>query len=118
MAKSLQERAIRAGKDLIIPKVGDNGPSLRESIRKLQAEGYTVHLKYNEVTLANSLRRVGSRWRKTGRFVDTNYISQAAGNVPKAWNYLKQVDGVDWEHYNNDAANARLVARGSNRRKK
>jgi len=81
---ALIDKALTAGDNAVIPRVGSHEPSIRGLLEKMKAAGYTVHVAHVGVPESESVRRTWERYQagKQG-FVDPWYI-KAVGSKPRA----------------------------------
>ena len=63
-------RAIKAGDNIAVPRVGTRDDTITELISDLKADGYTTHLVLVNLSPIKAAGRVTVRFLKTGRFVD------------------------------------------------
>lgn len=95
IAKTVFARALAAGDNMVIPRIGKTPASIRELVVELKTNGYTVHLGLVEIPPSESAKRAWSRFR-TGQqqFIDTDYIA-GVGTLPaNTYAALKgEVDG-------------------------
>lgn len=94
----IMERALKKatdrGDNIIIPKIG--GESVATMAKELKSKGYKVHLKYNEVSEANSVTRALSRFVETGRWLDPKYLSSIGDKAERFYKkYSRDKDYFD-----------------------
>lgn len=94
----IMERALKKatdrGENVVIPKIG--GESVAQMAKDLKSKGYKVHLKYNEVSEANSITRAISRYVETGRWLDPNYLKSIGDKAERFYKkYSKNKDLFD-----------------------
>ena len=94
----IMERALKKatdrGDNVIIPKIG--GESVATMAKELKSKGYKVHLKYNEVSEANSVTRALSRFVETGRWLDPKYLSSIGDKAERFYKkYSRNKDHFD-----------------------
>jgi len=90
--------AMKNGDNMVLPVVGKSMESIDKIAADLEANGYKAHLVLMDVTKDNATTRAISRWKSTGRFVDTNYVYNSVGEKPQA-NYesIKSSGGKGWD---------------------
>ena len=78
-------RAIAAGDNLVIPKVGSQGVggSAEQLLRTLQDAGYTTEIILVDLDPELAAGRSVARYLNTGRFVDPHYVLGKVGTRPR-----------------------------------
>ena len=70
------------GYNMVIPKIGANGKSIRELRELLIKLGYTVHLTLIKLDRLAATKRVTERFRQTKRYVPLSLVFDGYGNDP------------------------------------
>lgn len=104
IASLILERAVEAGDNLVLPRVGKGLRSMESLRDSLVAAGYRVHLIDLRLDPAKAAQRAVSRFEQTGRFVDPDYVVNHVGNKPTAvYDALKKGGGFEsYSAYSND----------------
>lgn len=104
IAETLMLRAaVQNGENIVIPWVGKNPQKLRDTLKRLKQNGYSVHLSLNELDPDKAARRAVSRFQNTGRFVDPNYVLSVGWKPSEVYDILKKEGGFDsYVKYSND----------------
>ena len=78
-------RAIAAGDNLVIPKVGSQGVggSTKQLLRTLKDAGYTTEIILVDLDPELAAGRSVARYLNTGRFVDPHYVLGKVGTRPR-----------------------------------
>ena len=95
LAKDVLYKLGSDGNNLIIPKIGADTASTRRQIESLKSAGYTVDVVHVAATPEISNRRNISRFLRTGRLVDPEYIAEVGDN-PRRTSYLLRGDVNDF----------------------
>ena len=89
----LQERAMRAGKHMVIDGTGADVDSFLATMQKLKARGYRIKLVMPDLDIETGLKRVHQRAQQSGRFVPDKVIRDAYEMVPRNFERLaRQAD--------------------------
>ena len=75
-------RALEAGDNIAVPRVGTRDNTITELVSDLKANGYTTHLVLVDLDPVKAAGRVTSRFLKKGRFVDLTYVLRTVGTKP------------------------------------
>ena len=104
IAETLMLRAaVQNGENIVIPWVGKNPQKLRDTLKRLKQNGYSVHLSLNELDPDKAARRAVSQFQNTGRFVDPNYVLSVGWKPSEVYDILKKEGGFDsYVKYSND----------------
>lgn len=94
LAHVLLDRQSTQGKNIIIPRVGEDIDSFAFEKKMLKEKGYTVELYYMNVTPKKTIMRMVNRFVQTGRIIKLSYV-KGIGNKPQVvYNKLKgEYDG-------------------------
>jgi hypothetical protein len=76
--------------DFVWPMVGRNPDDVVARLDLLERLGYEVTVELDEVPLETSVGRAIARWKKTGRFVDPEYITSVGDGPWRAYERAKQ----------------------------
>lgn len=87
----LQERAMRAGKHIIVDGTGADAESFADNIRKLKRAGYKIKLYMPDLDLDTALGRMKEREEYEGRFVPEEIIMNAYEQVPQNFEPLARM---------------------------
>lgn len=100
------KRAVLAGDNLVLPRVGKTLKGQIELAETLKAAGYKVHLLYNDLPPEKAAARAAKRFLETGRFVDPHYVLNIVGTKPReTYDALKKHPAIaDYAAYSNDVA--------------
>jgi len=93
LAKALQSIMVSRGTNIVLPKVGHDGSSIRGAISLYKDEGYTVRLVNMDVTPENAYQRMISRFMKKGRIIPPEYLD-AVGSKPTATYRTLKEEGI------------------------
>ena len=85
--------AIARGDNLVIPTVGAKSEKLRNNIRKLQDEGYTVNLVLADIDPNLAMVRMNSRFIKEGRLINSDAAADYAGKPNIVYDNFK-MEGI------------------------
>lgn len=85
--------AIARGDNLVIPTVGAKSEKLRNNIRKLQDEGYTVNLVLADIDPNLAIVRMNSRFIKEGRLINSDAAADYAGKPNIVYDNFK-MEGI------------------------
>lgn len=109
------ERAIAAGDNIVHPIVGHDPGKVQKLIDNFKEIGYSVHVSLVSTDTETSLQRNQQRFFATGRLVPPDYI-MAVGDKPiRAFQQLKQHEGVEtYVHIDTTAGRAELVETNDN----
>ena len=89
LAHVLLDRQSSQGKNIIIPRVGEDVDSFAFETKMLKEKGYTVELMYMNVEPNKSIMRMVNRFIQTGRIIKLSYV-KGIGNKPQlVYNKLK-----------------------------
>lgn len=88
MNKILPE-ALKNKDNIVLPFIGKNKEKIQGIIDELHSQGYDVYLHSNKVNLETSKARALSRFQKTGRFVDPEYIHHMGLTPDTTYDSLK-----------------------------
>lgn len=86
MAKLAIQRAISEGKNIVLPKVGNNPESIRKILQDLTREGYRTKLVLADLPPHKAAQRAFHRYLKHGqygRYIRPKYIFDEVGLKPK-----------------------------------
>ena len=90
------EEALRAsGTNIIFPKVGGNPKSIRKSIDRFKADGYSVRIVNMAVTGDEAYRRMISRFLGTGRLIPPAYVREVGESPSATFRTLKAEGKAD-----------------------
>jgi hypothetical protein len=90
---------------MVLPLVGKTPTKIVEIARYLRDMDYKIHVVLNDVPAEVAAQRAVIRFKKTGRFVDPEYVLTIGAGPEASYNRLKQEGLVDsYEHYSNDVA--------------
>ena len=96
LGKQIRDQAIKDGKNLVIDGTGANGPKFVDQVRRLQAQGYKVHLVYSDLTVEAGIPRMLERAQKNGRIVPVEFATPAYSTIAKNFQTIsKAVDSFD-----------------------
>ncbi len=112
----LMELAVDRGDDIIHGFVGTSVEGAKRKLDRLAAAGYRIRLYLNELPLDKAAARMLERTRRTGRFIDPDYLSQVGNRPREVFEALKRHPAVDYyEWRSNDVprgSEPRLIERG------
>ena len=119
IASEIIARAIAKGDNMVIPRVGSSGGSVRKLLDQLEAAGYVTDLYLVDLSPTLSTGRVVTRFFRGGRFVDPLYVRGTVKENPRAaYQELKSHPGVSrftWLDQDVEMGQPpRLVEEGSN----
>jgi len=96
------ERAVNAGDNIVMPRVGKSYAGMENDITMLQKAGYSVHLVYVDVPDKMAIQRAVARFQKTGRLVSVEYIHSVNGHPRNTFNKLRAAGiGDSFSAYDN-----------------
>ena len=75
-------RAIKAGDNIAVPRVGTRDNTITKLISDLKEDGYTTHLVLVDLDPVKAAGRVTSRFLKKGRLIDPKYVLRTVGTKP------------------------------------
>ena len=111
-------RAIEAGDNLAIPRVGTREGTVTQLISDLKANGYTTHLVLANLSPIKSAARVVLRFLRGGRFVDPVYARHVGTKPAEVYERLKNDPAIaTFKSVDTDVpfgTPPRLVEEGSN----
>lgn len=116
LASILENVLMEDGTNIVLPKVGGSSKSIRKTIDRYKAAGYTVRLANMAVTKDNAYRRMIARFVKTGRLIPPSYVDEVGDKPSGVFRELKaegRADGyaeIDNNGGMNDAKEVREVA--------
>jgi len=83
-------RAITAGDNIILPKVGGDPEKILSTIRALHELGYRVELANLAVPYDTAVQRMIGRFLGTGRLINPDYVRKIAETPTRTYNLLKE----------------------------
>ena len=89
LADRLLLKAVVAGDNVIIPKVGGSPAGIRKVIDRLRAAGYKIDVQLVDVAPDESWRRMIGRFVKTGRLIPPKVLKDGIEGAPKTYELLK-----------------------------
>ena len=93
--KRVLPRALKAGDNIAVPRVGTRDDSVIKLISDLKAHGYTTHLVLVDLDPVKAAGRVTSRFLKKGRLIDPKYVLSTVGTKPaEVYARLKNDPGI------------------------
>lgn len=95
LAKTLQSLMIERGTNIVLPKVGHNASSIRETISLYKSKGYKVRLVDMDVTPQNAFIRMISRFLNTGRIIPPSYLDSVGSKPSATYQILKKEGAAD-----------------------
>lgn len=100
----MQQAAIQAGDNVVLPIVGHNYNSVLKSIQPYLDAGYTVQVHYLELEGSKTLGRALNRFLTDGRYIDPAYLAQVSdGRITQVYEQLKEGGLIDeYSHWSND----------------
>ncbi|MEL6289629.1 MAG: zeta toxin family protein, partial [Pseudomonadota bacterium] len=90
VAEDILIKAMREGDNIVLPKVGGNPASIAKLGRLLTENGYTVDVVFANVSPAEAMRRMLSRFINTGRLIPPGYLQSVAPKIAASFAALKQ----------------------------
>ena len=87
-------RAIKAGDNLAIPRVGTRDNSVTQLVSDLKANGYTTHLVLANLSPVKAAGRVVLRFLRGGRFVDPVYVRHVGTKPAEVYGRLRNDPGI------------------------
>lgn len=88
------EAALRAnGTNIVYPKVGGNPASIRKTIDRFKADGYTVEVVGMAVSTENAYKRMIGRFVAKGRLIPPAYVDATGTKPSDTYRVLKE-EGV------------------------
>ena len=87
-------RAIKAGDNIAIPRVGTRDDTVTKLISDLKADGYTTHLVLVNLSPIKAAGRVTVRFLRRGRFVDPSYARGVGTKPAEVYARLKNDPGI------------------------
>lgn len=103
IADAIIELAILAGDNIVLPLIGKNSERVKDLVRNLRSEGYSVYVHLNELPLEKAAQRAVSRFEETGRFVGPAYVFSIGNGPSITYNELKAKGLVNgYAQYSND----------------
>jgi adenylate kinase family enzyme len=108
IANRVLDRAIDAGDNIVLPRVGSTLGSIQMIGTDLVESGYTVHVIRLDLPVEETVQRVIQRFREENRFVDPDYVVNTVGENPRrVYNELRKEGAyASYSEYSN------LVERG------
>lgn len=91
-------RLFADGANVILPKVGASASSIRNAVKKLTDQGYTVDIVNLAVDQDEAARRMGARFVGTGRLINSDFY-RSIGNRPS----LTYQQAATWDGVNSYA---------------
>ena len=89
MMKDYYKGGAKHGDNIVIPVVGKKPENVLKYAEKLKADGYDVHLSFNDVSALNSAKRATTRYVETGRFLSPEYIKSIGDKPSQTYEALK-----------------------------
>lgn len=106
--KTIFQKALNEGKNIVLPKVGGDEHSIAQLIKMAKSHGYSVNLHYVEVDKHAALERLLLRFIEKGRFLQPSLILQEVNdkgenNIENTYESLKNSELVDGSaHWDNN----------------
>ena len=75
-------RAMEAGDNIVMPRVGKDLAGMLSDIRDFHEAGYTIDLKFVDLPIQKAAARAITRFYQEGRFVDPNYVLNEVDGFP------------------------------------
>ncbi len=94
LAAEAVARAVAAGENIVLPKVGSDAGSMERQIRALQARGYRVDLVLVDVPRDVALRRMIGRFNATGRIIPLPILERGVDGAKATYQMLKSKDFI------------------------
>lgn len=109
LAAQLYKRALKAGDNIVMPRVGKSLAGLLEDIRKFHEAGYTIDLQYVDLPIQKAAVRAVIRFYQEGRFVDPFYVLNDVDGFPlRSFEAVKNDPRVStYRRVNNDVPRSR-----------
>lgn len=97
------EKAIKNGDNIVLPRLGKNSDTINAIIDRLNLNGYDVHVHHVKLPVEKAMGRSVERFRKTGRFVDPQYVKEVGLTPSKTYGMVKALKGVkSYAEYSTD----------------
>lgn len=87
---------LREGENVIIPRVGADGASVRTLINALRREGYQVTIGHVRLSAGEAARRQARRFLERGRLIEPGYARSVGERPAKVYRELRGEDGLEW----------------------
>lgn len=89
MAKELVAASAQSKVNMVIPKVGEDAPSIEKLRKQLKDEGYDVALINMDVSYENALIRMFKRFVSKGRLIGADYMKSIGNRPTQTYNDIK-----------------------------
>lgn len=98
ITKKVLARAIANGDNIVWPRI-DGKDKLERDIKKLQENGYKVHVSIIDVSQETAVRSAVDRYLKTGRLVSPSTIKEYGNTPEETYQTAKAINGVTVTRY-------------------
>lgn len=95
IGKSILNAQIAMGNNIVLPKVGDNLKSIQKSIQNFKDAGYDVTVMNMKVSPEEAMKRMFSRFAKTGRLINVKYASGILDNPSQTYISIREKGDAD-----------------------
>ena len=109
LSSRFQDKSILEGRDVVLDRLAFSRPNgLRDQVNQLRQKGYDIEVVAVKIDPSEGIKRIGSRFKETGRYVPTSVANSVYKNVDSAIAESRKL-GLKTSVYDNNGSKPKLI---------